>query len=62
MTLREWADKQPIALWEHASGIYMIPDAANLVDRAQAWHLEDYAVRSVQGGAIWFGQRHKESK
>lgn len=56
MTLREWADKQPLKVQRHKKyfNAFHVPDALELVDRSEAWHLSDYAVSSVLGGTIWF--------
>ena len=53
MTLNQWAMKQPYLVRAHGRA-YHIPDSARLVDRAEAWSLEDYLVSSVSGGTIWF--------
>jgi hypothetical protein len=55
MTLRKWASKQRNLLRKHGRN-FVIPDG-NLVNRAEAWHLSDYAVSSVAGGSIWFVKR-----
>lgn len=57
MTLREWEAKQPVTVGTHAHGARFVPDAAHLVDRTEAFYLEDYAVSGVIGGTIWFVPR-----
>lgn len=60
MTLNEWAAKQPLKVSRHPKyfNSFHVPDDSSLVDRAEAWHLEDYRVTSVTGGSIWFSPRH----
>lgn len=59
MKLQEWAAKQPLRVERHPKyfNSFSVPDAASLVDRAEAWRLEDYLVASVTGGSIWFSPR-----
>ena len=57
MTLKQWAEKQPYRVGTHSSGCKWIPDGSGLVDRSEAWHLEDYAVDSVIAGSVWFVRR-----
>lgn len=61
MTLAQWSAKQPYTLNKHMHGQYWIPDAASLVDRAQAWRLSDYLVSTVSGGTIWFYPREERT-
>lgn len=62
MTLQEWLDLdgQPYRRVDdpakHAPAA-CIPDGSNLVDRWGLWHLTDYRVTSVTGGAIWLMPR-----
>lgn len=56
MKLEQWAAQQPWKLGTHASGAKHIPDD-RLIDRTEAFHLEDYLVSSVIAGTIWFVQR-----
>jgi hypothetical protein len=64
MTLHEWAAKQPLKVAKHDKYFpgkgpvsYWIPDDSRLVDRAEAWSLDDYRVTAVTGGTIWFMPR-----
>lgn len=60
MTLQEWAAKQPLAVTRHPKyfNSFSVPDDSRLVDRPDAWCLEDYRVTSVTGGSIWFSPRN----
>jgi hypothetical protein len=60
MTLKEWSAKQRYAVKRHAKffNSFWCPDDSTLIDRAEAWHLDDYIVASVSGGTIWFSPRH----
>jgi hypothetical protein len=60
MTLKEWSDKQPLAVQRHPKyfNSFWVPDSLSLVDRAEAWRLDDYLVSAVEGGSIWFAPRH----
>lgn len=69
MKLIEWAQKQPYRVTWRDRGYVLrevnpadavsahIPDMPRLVDRAEAWHLEDWLVSSVAAGTIWFVRR-----
>lgn len=56
MTLLEWSQKQPVKVQRHPKffNSFCCPDVPTLVDRSEAWRLEDYLVSSVAGGSIWF--------
>lgn len=44
MNLHEWASKQPLQVQRHKKyfNSFHVPDDPTLVDRWEAWHLEDY--------------------
>jgi hypothetical protein len=50
-TGKGWWDEQP------DSRLASIPDSAALVDRPQAWSLDDWRVQTVIGGSIWFAKK-----
>lgn len=56
MTLEEWAAKQPYKLGTLLDKRWM-HDSVDLVDRSEAWCLDDYLVHSVAAGVIWFSPR-----
>lgn len=58
MTLGTWLKRQPVTgRYLPVHFVYMMPDVAGLVDRWQAWKLDDYVVWSVSGGSIAFAPR-----
>jgi hypothetical protein len=56
MKLIDWAERQRWELKYRHGGAVMIADQ-DLIDRPQAWRLEDYLVSAVTGGCIWFVRR-----
>ena len=65
MTLKQWAEKQPYRVGfkgPETCGSAWIPDGSGLVDRSEAWHLEDYAVCSVIAGSVWFVRRTERDR